>query len=314
MAVNSRGLLGGAAALTVTALLAACGGGGGSPGPVAATLPKPSTSPPTYLTDAQYAAQLAAIDKPVSAALAKIAAGGGWSTLTATSTAASGAAEKLKELAVSDAQSDDNSTLSQDLLALSTDLNALNSGSDGEGDKACAAAVPGVQVGRTASVTALAADVGRLAASGRATGLTVPKFPKQQNRTLATGTYLRNTDCTGNGKLTIENGSSGSAVVTLKRNGARSFAVYLRKNGKFTVKGVRDGSYTVYFATGTDWDAKHRGFTTGCDYEKFDKSLSFTTKYTSSYVEYTTYTISLYGVVGGTASTTGVPPNQFPAP
>ena len=313
MAINGRGLFGAAAAVTAVALVAACGGGG-DPGPVAATLPKPSTSPPTFLTDAQYVTELAAIDKPVSAALAKIAAGGGWATLATASAAASAAAEKLKELAVSDAQSDDNLTLSQDLLALSSDLSSLNSGLDGEGDKACKAAVPGVQVGRTASITALASDTRQMAASGHAAGLSVPKFPKQQNRSLATGTFLRNTDRSGNGRLTIENGGSGGAVVTLKRNGARSLAVYLRKNGKYTVRGMRDGTYTVYFATGTDWDAKHKGFTAGCDYEKFDNPLKFTTKYGSSYVEYTTYTISLYGVVGGTASTSGVPADKFPAP
>jgi hypothetical protein len=311
MAINGRSLLGGAAAVTVAALVAACGGT--DPGPAGAASPVPSTSPaPTFLTDAQYVAELVVIDKPVSAALAKLARSGSKADMEATARAASTAAAQVRQLAAPEGASTDNAALAADLTVVDDDLTALGSGSGGA--NTCAAANPAVAVGKASAITELAAEVKTLATDGWPTGLTVPKFPKQQNRSLSTGTFLRNTDRSGNGRLTIENGSSGSAVVTLKRNGARSFAVYLRKNGKFTVKGVRDGSYTVYFATGSDWDAKHKGFTTDCDYEKFDKALKFTTKYSSSYVEYTTYTISLYGVLGGTASTSDVPPDQFPTP
>jgi hypothetical protein len=224
------------------------------------------------------------------------------------------AKEQLGALAVPAAASEDNLTLYQDLAAASDDLASLGTGSDGQGGTACAAANPAVEVGALESFGTLATQVKQLAADGYPTGLTVPAFPRQQARRLANGTYLRNVDRSGEGRLTVENGGSGDAVVTLSRGSAHSFSIYLRKNGSFTVKGVRDGSYTVYFATGTDWDAKKKGFTSGCGYEKFDKQLKFTTTYKSSYVEYTTYTISLYGVAGGTASTSSVPPGQFPAP
>ena len=323
MAIISRRLLGAAAALTAVTLLGACGGRlpeaipqqpVSDPAPVSAT-PSPTPSPtPTYLTDGRYATALARIDRPVSKALAKIASGGGWSSLAQASAAADAASDQLGKLAVSDAQSADNLALYQALQLVSDELDSLNSGADGEGDKACAAAIPGVQVKGTAGVTSLAAAVKQLSADGFPAGLTVPKFPAQQNRSLANGTFLRSTDRNGNGRLTIENGGSGNAVVTLKRNGARALSIYLRKNGRYTIRGMRDGAYTVYFATGSDWDAKHKGFTTDCDYEKFDKSLTFRTSYHSTYVEYTTYTLSLYAIVGGTASTSAVAPGKFPAP
>jgi hypothetical protein len=317
MAIIGRGLLGGAATLTAVTLLAACGGG--APGPSTSPPPTsaavPSSPPaPMVLTDTQYTASLVAIDRPVTAALAKIAAGGSRYDLATASSAASSASSQVVDLPVADAVRSDNLTLSEDLTALSNDLSSLGSGTDTAGDTACAAAVPAVEVGQLDSLSKLAADIRQAAASGHSTGLAVPKFPKQQKRTLATGTYLRDTDRNGNGRLTIENGGSGSAVVTLMRNGTRSFAVYLRKNATYTVRGVRDGTYSVYFATGTDWDAKHKGFTSGCAYEKFDKSLKFTTTYTSRYVRYMTYTLSLYGVVGGTATITGVAPDKFPKP
>lgn len=316
MAIISRGLFGGAAALTAVVLLAGCGGVDPRLGPVSQrqlpSTPSPTPSPtPTALTVDQYTAALASIDQPVTDALAKVAAGGTPDQLTAAAGVLIEAQQKLGALAAPAAAFEDNLTLSRTLSTLSQDLTTLASGN---GSNTCAAANPAVQIGALDSIGTLTTTVQQLTTDGYPSGLTVPVFPKQQSRSLANGTYLRDTDRSGKGRLTIKNGGSSDAVVSLNRGSARAFSIYLRKSGSITVTGVRDGSYTVYFSTGSDWDAKGKGFTSGCAYQKFDKQLNYTTSYHSTYIEYTTYTLSLYGVAGGTASTSSVPPGEFPAP
>jgi len=315
--VRSR-LLGVTATASAVVVLAACGGSGAASSRNTAAggaSTAPSASPtPTEMTTGQYVATVGAIDKPVSTALSAFAASGSTARLDAAATALENAAGLLDGVAAPAAAAQDNVDLSAKLKALAGDLQSLAKGQDGNGNAVCAAASPAVQAGRTDSLTALATLLKTMAAAGHPAGITLPKFPAQQQRSLATGTYLRDTDRSGNGQLTIENGGDGDAVITLTRSGTRSFAVYLRKNGSYTVKGVRDGTYTVYFTTGSDWDSGRKGFTSGCAYQKFDETLKFTTKYTSTQVEYTTYTLSLYAIPGGTASTSNVPPGQFPTP
>ena len=320
-AVRGR-LLGVAATASAVVLLAACGGSGSVSGQGATdggdagtTAASPSASPtPTEMTTSQYVATVATIDKPVSTALSAVAASGSKARLNAAATALQTAAGRLDAVAAPAEATADNQDLSEKLKTLADDLQSLAKGQDSDGNTVCAAASPAVQAGRTDSLAALSAQLKAMAAAGHPAGITLPNFPKQQKRSLSTGTYLRDTDRSGNGRLTIENGGDGDAVITLTRGGARSFAVYIRKNGSYTVKGVRDGTYTVYFTTGSDWDSGHKGFTSGCAYQKFDDTLKFTTTYTSTQIEYTTYTLSLYAVAGGTASTSDVPPAQFPAP
>ncbi|MFC1404166.1 MULTISPECIES: hypothetical protein [Streptacidiphilus] len=322
-----RRLLGAAATVSAGVLLAACGGsgaassqgtasggtsGGGGPGTTAAS---PTASPtPTEMTTSQYVAAVATIDRPVSAALSAVATGGSKARLNAAATALQTAAGRLDAVAAPAEAAQDTQDLSQKLKTLAGDLQSLAQGQDSDGNPVCAAASPAVQAGKAGSLAALSTQLKAMAAAGHPAGITVPSFPKQQKRSLSTGTYLRDTDRSGNGRLTIENGGDGDAVITLTRSGSRSFAVYIRKNGSYTVRGVRDGTYTVYFTTGSDWDSGRKGFTSGCAYQKFDDTLKFTTKYTSTQIEYTTYTLSLYAVVGGTARTSDVPPGQFPAP
>jgi hypothetical protein len=319
---NARQLLGGTAAMTAAVLLlAACGGSGAATGQGTAggggstTGAPPSASPtPTEMTISQYVTAVAGIDKPVGAALSALAASGSRARLSAAATALQTAAGRLDAVNAPAEAVMDNESLSEKLKNLAGDLQSLARGEDSSGNAVCAAASPAVQAGNTDSLAALATQLRTMAAAGHPAGIALPAFPKQQKRSLSTGTYLRDTDRSGRGQLTIENGGDGDAVITLTRSGARSLAVYIRKNGSYTVKGVRDGTYTVYFATGSDWDSGRRGFTSGCAYQKFDNTLKFTTVYGSTQIEYTTYTLSLYAVAGGTASTSDVPPAQFPAP
>jgi hypothetical protein len=140
-------------------------------------------------------------------------------------------------------------------------------------------------------------------------GSFLPAAPKEKNRRLATGTYVKRPGNRGLGHLEIQNGA-GDTTISLVPTGSKkaTLTVYVRSKGKFTATGVRDGSYKVYSASGTDYDSAKKGFTRNCGFTKFDDTFKFTTTSTSS----TIWQIKLTPVVGGNASTTDVDPGSFP--
>ncbi|MGH3802232.1 MAG: hypothetical protein ACRDTD_19265 [Pseudonocardiaceae bacterium] len=135
----------------------------------------------------------------------------------------------------------------------------------------------------------------------------------QQDRRLDNGQFVRAGNRTGRGELTIGNGSDQDAVVSLARNKSPAFSVYVRNGSKYTVKGIRDGTYEVFFTTGADWDPQNRTFTRDRTLQRFDDTLNFTTTETSTEIRWSTWTITLHSVPGGTANTSKVNPNDFPA-
>jgi len=128
---------------------------------------------------------------------------------------------------------------------------------------------------------------------------------------LPTGTYLVNKLIGGLGELTVENGSTLDAVVTLSRPEQPKIpliAVYIQARASHTVTGINDGSYMVFFQSGEDWDVDSNHFMRRVTLWKFEENLVFST--TSR--QYTTYQLSLQPVVGGTARTEPVSEYDFP--
>lgn len=125
------------------------------------------------------------------------------------------------------------------------------------------------------------------------------------------GAFIRRT-AGGLGELTIDNGGGSDAAVSLVSTSTRrpTVTVYVRGRSAFTVTGIRDGGYNFYVAAGTDWDPRARLFTSSCSFERFDDVARFVT--TSN--QFTTYRITLTPVVDGTATTSEVDPDSFPAP
>ncbi|SDH63562.1 hypothetical protein SAMN05421505_11971 [Sinosporangium album] len=138
------------------------------------------------------------------------------------------------------------------------------------------------------------------------------KIPGRQSRRWSNGRFLRSESRTGRGSLKIDNGSSYDAVVTVIRGKKKAFSVYVRKKKKFTVSGVRDGKYKIYFTQGQDWQSKARAFGRMCSFQLFGSSLRFKTRYTSTHVRWNNWTITLHGVRGGTIRTKNVDPDDFP--
>jgi len=127
---------------------------------------------------------------------------------------------------------------------------------------------------------------------------------------VATGTVIHEVGSrNGEGELRIENGLDLDAVAVLSRiDGASVVAIYVLNHGNFTITGIQDGTYELYFTLGEDWDSERTRFTRRRSLSRFDDPFGFTTTATT----YTAWTVTLHPVEGGTAETEPVPEDEFP--
>jgi CARDB len=140
--------------------------------------------------------------------------------------------------------------------------------------------------------------------------LTVVRIQRQAN-----GKVLVNKVGGGMGRLTVKNGGSHDAVVLLAKSSKPSktlLAVYVRAGKSATVKGIRDGTYVVWFATGTRWDTHSRTFTSSRELRRFEDTMRFRTTRTSTYIKYSIWKVTLNATSGGNAPTSSVGDDGFP--
>jgi hypothetical protein len=148
-------------------------------------------------------------------------------------------------------------------------------------------------------------------ANGVEAKLTAWKITRPKN-----GKILVNTLKGGRGELTIENGGDRDAVVVLAKSSKPSkarLAVYLRAGKSRTIKGVKDGTYVVFFTHGKGWDAYTRAFTSESDLRRFEDTIRFKTTRTATMITYSIWTLTLHAVVGGNAPTDPVGGEDFPS-
>ena len=119
----------------------------------------------------------------------------------------------------------------------------------------------------------------------------------------------------GYGTLTVETGHSPVfiKVVSIK-DPKMTMSFYVKADSRATVH-VRNGTYTLRYATGERWFGRKLLFGSGTVYQMFDDNLGF-----SSRIEYTgagrevhcsTWKVTLYPVAGGTAGTTPLNEDEF---
>lgn len=137
-------------------------------------------------------------------------------------------------------------------------------------------------------------------------------YQVEQDRRLDNGQFVRAGSRTGRGELTIDNGGSQDAVISLAINKNPAFSVYVRNGSQYTVKGIRDGTYQIFFTTGADWDPQNRTFTRDRTLQRFDDTLNFATTKTGNEIRWNNWTVTLHSVVGGTANAREINPNEFP--
>ncbi|TYB59456.1 FecR domain-containing protein [Nonomuraea sp. PA05] len=138
------------------------------------------------------------------------------------------------------------------------------------------------------------------------------KAGERQSRRLRNGSFIRKSTLNGRSSLEIDNGSSLDAVITVVKGKSKVFSVYVRKKAKFKVRGVRDGSYKIYFTHGADWDGKNKAFTRDCSFERFEKNVKFKTTFTATQILWHDWRITLHSIAGGNVRTSPVDPDDFP--
>ncbi|MER5623343.1 hypothetical protein ABT061_20105 [Streptosporangium sp. NPDC002544] len=273
----------------------------------------PATSPAVVtLTPEEYRTELEKARGPVRAAVKKLAATGGLKTLDKrlkqASTAVDGAVTRLAELAPPAEVKVQHDDYVEALRALSVAFGGARR--DAEAQRFCTgpAVLTGMDRAGELSDVEKAAD----ALSGYPASVISVKAPKQRTRRLPNGRFIASEGRPGRAFLELRNGTRQDAVVVLVRGKRKAVTVYVRKKSKFKIRGVRDGSYKIYYTFGSDWDSKARSFTRSCDFEQFGKSVRFRTVYTAAQIRWTDWTITLHAVMGGTVKPKRIKPGDFP--
>ncbi|MCL7377871.1 hypothetical protein [Streptomyces sp. 35G-GA-8] len=292
--------------------LTACtsGGDSGGPGsPSAAGGPTPSPTP--TVDPAAYRGTLDTALGPLDKALRAVDRASEGRALTqalgTASTAAATAAGGLETADTPDDAATGNAALAASLRDLSRSL------ADAGGGEGRCAVSPRVELGSADGPRRVKEASTTLTGLGYPVRLKLPRTEQPKHRRLGNGALVKDARSGGLGRLTVKNGTDSDAVVSLTRGKKTAFTVYIRKGTSTTVRRVGDGSYTVYFASGSDWSSAKKSFTRDCAFEKFDDTADFRTVEVSGGTQYTVLTFSLAKTIGGNATTSEVPESEFPS-
>lgn len=278
------------------------GGGGGGTG----------VQTPAGITPAEYGTALAAAMGPVGSALKDIAKSRSLKSLGGRVERASGAAgaavDRLSAVTSPPDVTNEHADLLAALRGLEGDLEAARESVDGRG--VCTAPAVLARLGKGEGIGAVRSAGDELASRGDYPADIVDvKIPKEQTRRLSNGAVIRSGTRGGLGRVTVKNGNSQDAVVTLVRGKRKGTSFYIRKKSKTTIRSVPDGSYKVYYTTGSDYDRGRRTFTRNCAFKRFEGSIRFRTTYSN----YTIWTLTLNAIKGGNTRADDVDPDDFPS-
>lgn len=124
-----------------------------------------------------------------------------------------------------------------------------------------------------------------------------------------TGLVLQSRLPPGRGELTVENGTDRDGVVILTQLDDKPvMAAFIRASDSFTFTDIPDDTYRLFFSKGEWWNADKAEFMKNVTRQRFEDTLLFST----SGLTYTTWRVTLYGLVGGAAQTEEVAPAEFP--
>ena len=146
---------------------------------------------------------------------------------------------------------------------------------------------------------------------------TSPPTPKPTSPPTATPTppfrpptgMLEDHSSGGQGELLIKNGTDADALVILTGLDDKALkSAYIRNAESFNMTGIPDGTYRLYYSKGEAFNKETNRFTKNATYQRLDATIGFTTSAT----QYTTWEVTLYGVVGGTVGSEPVDPSEFP--
>lgn len=113
----------------------------------------------------------------------------------------------------------------------------------------------------------------------------------------------------GQGTLEVDNGTDRDAYVTMARGGKLALGVYVRNGETAKVTGIADGTYVIYFSSGTGWNSDLLAFTADKHNTKFDDTFDYVTTSTTR----PGWKVTLQPSVGGNASTSDVSGTEIPS-
>jgi hypothetical protein len=149
----------------------------------------------------------------------------------------------------------------------------------------------------------------RLGPAGAALTAALPAPEPLPDRQENNGTVLH-APGQGRGEITAENVPDHDSVVTLAQGGRAVGSFYLTRGETARMTNIPDGTYDIFFTSGTDWDGSE--FTRSCTFQRFDKPATFTTTETQNEIIYTHFTVVLYPIPNGNSRVVDVPPGSFP--
>lgn len=138
---------------------------------------------------------------------------------------------------------------------------------------------------------------------------TPTRIPVQINN----GTEMQVAEGSGLGELTVDNGTTNDAIIKLfdPSRGHSIRAVYVVRQSKWVIKNIPPGVFVVRYASGRDWDAEGRFFQSNAAFSEFEDTIDFAETPTSTGTTYTTWSITLQPVLGGTADTEKIDAAKF---
>jgi hypothetical protein len=143
----------------------------------------------------------------------------------------------------------------------------------------------------------------------------------------ATGHFLRRVASDGNGVIKVNNENDVDGVIVLTRTSARKvpmIACYVRAWDSFTIRGIPDGRYWVYYTLGNDWNNYTDGFLTCSKRCYLPRPVKFMTStwtrswtdsmysYTQGLIRTSGWTITLMHVSASSAHVIAVGEDDFP--
>jgi hypothetical protein len=272
--------------------------------------------PPEPVSVQEYGTTLAGAVDPLESALKDLAKAKGYKGLERRVTAVeTGAAQAVTELTQVTPPAELAGGHSQLVTALQAFHGELGNVSSQVGDRAlCTGSAVRAGVGDADGTSALRDALAAVSAKlpDDPPALTLPSAGQKVGSRPPNGKLLRAGNTGGRSELTIENGGSHDAVVTLSKGRRPVISVYVRKDKTYTVKSVPDGSYTVFFTGGSGWDGTARAFGRGCAFKRYEDPLKFRTRQDAGGIYWQNWTITLQPVIGGTARTEDVNPDDFP--
>jgi ribosomal protein L40E len=157
----------------------------------------------------------------------------------------------------------------------------------------------------TFTVTVPEAGSYEIAVGGELASLEVFQIERLEN-----GTILVNELEGGSNRLKITNNYDTDCVVIYTAQGEDQpvlLAVYVRGHSSYTVRRIKSGTYSIYYALGEEWCVHRKQFTKNPSYGLFEEPAELSSG--SSF--YTTGTL-IFGSTEGASSEVPVAPGSFP--